>query len=151
MFAGHGGPFMGPPGRWWDDEGTAQQLGITADQRKKMDDIFSTNRPGLIDDVAAVQKAEAVLEPLFAADAPSEGAILAQIGKVAEARAELEKAHARMLLALRAQLTHDQWMKLQAMRPARHEGEGGWRGKGGRMDPDGPGGDTQGPPPGGKP
>jgi predicted RNase H-like HicB family nuclease len=48
-----------------------------------------------------VHKDEIGLEPLLAAEKPDEPKILAQIDRVAEARAELEKAHARMLPALR--------------------------------------------------
>jgi len=54
------------------------------------------------------------MEPLLAADQPDEGKILAQIDRVAQARAELEKANARMLLGLRRVLTSDQWKTLQA-------------------------------------
>ena len=49
------------------------------------------------------------MEPLVRADQPNEAKILAQIDKVAQARAELEKANARYLLALRSKLTPDQW------------------------------------------
>ncbi len=34
------------------------------DQQKKMDDIFNTNRLKLIDQFAALQKEEAIMEPL---------------------------------------------------------------------------------------
>jgi Spy/CpxP family protein refolding chaperone len=54
---------------------------------------------------ANLSKAELALEPLVRDDQPNESAILAQIDKVAQARAELEKANARYLLALRSKLT----------------------------------------------
>ncbi len=60
------------------------------------------------------------MEPLLAADQPDEGKILAQIDRVAQARAELEKANARMLLGLRRVLTPDQWKTLQAEEPRMH-------------------------------
>ena len=44
------------------------------------------------------------MEPLMRADQPNETAILAQIDKIAQARAELEKANARFLLAIRGKL-----------------------------------------------
>src|SRR5690242_1331423 len=34
----------GPPGRWWNNPEMAQKLNLTADQQKKMDDIFQQNR-----------------------------------------------------------------------------------------------------------
>src|SRR5216684_3341757 len=118
---GPGGPggalHVGPPGRWWDDPDFVKRLGLSSDQQKKMDEIFITNRLKLIDQFAALQKEEALMEPLVAADPPDEGKLLAQIDRVAQARAELEKANARMLLGIRRQLTHEQWLKLKAERP----------------------------------
>lgn len=104
----------GPPGRWWMDPSEAQRLGLTADQQKRMDALFQQNRLKLIDMSAALQKEEAMLEPLLEADRPDEAQVLAQIDRVAQARAELEKANARMLLGFRGVLTLEQWKKLQA-------------------------------------
>ena len=111
---------VGPPGRWWSDPRIAQELGLTADQQKKMDDIFDQSRLKLIDASAALQKSEAILEPLLASDQPDEAKILQQIDHVAQARAELEKSNARMLLGLRRVLTQGQWIRLQSHEPA-HE------------------------------
>ncbi|MGA9797875.1 MAG: Spy/CpxP family protein refolding chaperone [Terriglobales bacterium] len=140
---GPGGPLrLGPPGRWWDDPEFIKKLGLSDDQQKKMDDIFNSARLKLIDLSASVQKEEAIMEPLVAADPPDENKLLAQIDRVAQARAELEKANARMLLGIRSQLTHEQWLKLKAERPPMH---GSMRGMG--DDRGGPGRDD-GPPPG---
>jgi Spy/CpxP family protein refolding chaperone len=91
-----------------------QRLGLTSDQQKKMDDVFQQSRLKLIDLNAAVQKEELIMEPLVGAEQPDEAKIVAQIDKVAQARAELEKANARMLLGIRRVLTQDQWNKLKA-------------------------------------
>ena len=118
---GPGGPLrMGPPGRWWDDPDFVKKLGLSDDQQKKMDEIFNSSRLKLIDLFAAVQKEEAIMEPLVAADPPDENKLLQQIDRVAQARAELEKANARMLLGIRRQLSHEQWLKLKAERPPIH-------------------------------
>jgi periplasmic protein CpxP/Spy len=107
----------GPSGRWWMDPGLVQRLGLTADQQKRIDSVFQQNRLKLIDLSAAVEKQEAILEPLLEADRPDEAQVLAQIDRIAQARAELEKADARMLLGFRGVLTLDQWKKLQAEQP----------------------------------
>ena len=104
----------GPPGRWWDNPEMAQKLSLTADQQKKMDEIFQQHRLKLIDLNASLQKEEAILEPLVESDQPEESKIVAQIDRVAQSRAELEKANARMLLGIRRVLNPDQWKKLQA-------------------------------------
>jgi len=109
--------FHGPPGRWWNNPDMAQKIGLTSDQQKKMDDIFQQSRLRLIDLNATLQKEETVMEPLMSADQPDEARVLAQIDRVAQARAELEKANARMLLGIRRVMNQDQWKKLQAEVP----------------------------------
>ena len=112
------GPGMGGGmGRWWKNPEMVEKLGVTADQQKKMDDIFQQHRLKLIDVTAAVEREEVTLQPMMEADQPDEARIVAQIDKVAQARAELEKANARMLLGIRRVLTPDQWKKLQAETP----------------------------------
>jgi protein CpxP len=130
-------------GRWWDDPKVAQQIGLTADQQKKMDDILQQHRLKLIDLNAALQKQETIMHPLMEAEQPDEGKILAQIDAIAQARAELEKANARMLLGIRQVLTPDQWTKLKAMREEKAQ-EWGRDGRGMR-DRRGPGGAPSGP------
>jgi protein CpxP len=107
----------GPPGRWWNNPDMVQKLSLTADQQRKMDDIFQQSRLKLIDLNAALQKDEVILEPLMAADQPDEGKILGQIDRIAQGRAELEKANARMLLGIRRVLSADQWKTLSAETP----------------------------------
>jgi Spy/CpxP family protein refolding chaperone len=105
---------IAPPGIWWRNPDLIQKLALTADQQKRMDDIFQQSRLQLIDLKAAVEKQEVLLEPLLAANPPDTNKVLAQIDRAAQARAELEKANAKMLLGIRTVLTPDQWTKLQA-------------------------------------
>ena len=112
----------GPRGRWWNNPEMVQKLSLTSDQQKKMDDIFQQSRLKLIDLNASLQKEEVVLEPLVAADQPDESRVLAQIDRVAQARAELEKANARMLLGIRRVLNQDQWKKLHTREPGPERG-----------------------------
>jgi len=120
--------FRGKPrGRWWTDPALAKQLNLTEDQQKRMDTLFQESRLKLIDLRATLEKQEVILRPLLEADQPNEGEVLAQIDKVAQARAELEKANARMLLGLRRVLTVDQWKQLQSIQAQRPMG-GRWPG-----------------------
>ena len=103
-------------GQWWNNPRMITQLKLSDDQRKTMDGILLQHREQLIDLQGTLQKAELELEPLMKADQPNENQILAQIDKVASARAELEKANARFLLDIRAKLTPDQWKQVQDLR-----------------------------------
>jgi Spy/CpxP family protein refolding chaperone len=137
---------MGPRGRWWNNTEVSQKLGLSADQQKKMDDIFLQSRLKLIDEHAAVEKEEAILEPLLSAEQPDEARILSQIDKIAQARAELEKANARMLLGLRGALTTAQWKTLQTLGPDDRRGRRGPDDRRGRRGPDGAPNGNGGPP-----
>jgi len=118
---GPGGP-RGEHGRWWNDAQAIEKFKLTDTQRKSMDDIYQQHRMTLVDLHATLEKAELAMEPLMKDDQPDEGKILAQIDRVAQARAELEKANARMLLGLRKELTPEQWKQIQADRAARRAG-----------------------------
>jgi Spy/CpxP family protein refolding chaperone len=138
----------GDRGRWWNNPKIAEKLKLTDDQRKAMDEIFQQHRETLVDLRGNVEKAEIEMDPLVKADQPNESAVMAQIDKVAQARAELEKANARFLFELRAKLTPDQWKQVQEFRQS-HEGMRGMH-RGGQGGPgDQPGSDrAPGPPPG---
>lgn len=138
-FDGRPGFRSSPMGMWWKNPDLIQKLGLTADQQKRMDDIFQQSRLQLIDLRANVEKQEVMMEPMLAANPPDTNKILAQIDHTAQARAELEKANARMLLGIRNVLTPDQWTKLQAERRShRMRGRDGMRSGPGSQD--GPGG-----------
>lgn len=126
-------------GRWWNDPRLSQQLGLTDDQKKKMDDIFQQHRLNLIDLDANLEKQEVMLGPMIGADQPNEEQTLAQIDKVAQARAELEKANARMLFDIRKTLTPEQWQKLKALHAEHRDHRMTGRGRDGQGGPGGPG------------
>jgi Spy/CpxP family protein refolding chaperone len=107
---------MGPGGMWWKNPMVVQRLALTPEQSKKMDGIFQESRLQLIDLKANVEKQEVILEPLLSANPLDTARAMEQIDKVAQSRADLEKANAKMLLGIRAVLTPDQWTKLNERR-----------------------------------
>ena len=131
-FGEHRPPFeraLGPQGergRWWNNAQMIEKLKLTEAQRKAMDEALLSHREKLIDLRAALEKAELGMQAAMGdieitpeasgETQPNEAKILAQIDKVAAARAELEKANARFLLAIRSKLTAEQWKTLQADR-----------------------------------
>lgn len=138
------GLHIAPPGMWWKNPDLAQKISLNPDQQKHMDDIFQQSRLQLIDLKAVLEKQEVLLEPMLADNPPDTNKVLAQIDRTAQARAELEKANAKMLLGIRGVLTPEQWTKLQAQeheyrhlmiqRYARPDGPREPRGPGGNND-----------------
>ncbi len=105
-----------PPGMWWKNPDMVTKLSLTADQQRRMDEIFQQSRIQLVDLKASLEKEQINLEPLLNASSLDQGRTLAEISKIADLRADLEKANAKMLLGLRGVLTTDQWTKLQDQR-----------------------------------
>jgi Spy/CpxP family protein refolding chaperone len=136
-----------PPGAWWKNPDTIAKLSLTADQQKKMDDILRQNRIALIDLKASLEKEEINLEPLLNANPVDSPKALAQISKIADDRAGLEKANAKMLLGLRSVLTADQWTKLQEDRHPHRTGPAEGHGPDGHGQGRGQGTGPAGPPP----
>jgi Spy/CpxP family protein refolding chaperone len=147
-----------PPGTWWKNPDTITALSLSADQQKKMDDMFLQSRIALIHLHATLEEEQLKLEPLLNVNPPDQSKALAQISKIADLRADLEKANAKMLLGLRSVLTAEQWTKLQAQqnahrdhakddhRPDRAQ-ERGRPGPQGSQGPRGQNGPQNGPPP----
>jgi Spy/CpxP family protein refolding chaperone len=150
MGGGMGAMHGGVHGMWWKNPRVVQEIGLTPDQQKRMEDTLQQSRLQLIDLKANVERQELLLRPLLDQNPPDTAKVLAQVDKLAQARADLEKSNARMLLGIRTVLTPEQWTKLQAMRhnwqssrgrgPMEERGEHG-NGQGGHRGP----GDGQGP------
>lgn len=121
--AGTAQPRLAPPGsssslvpdNWWRNASIASTLQLSPAQVKQMEDTFQQHRLRLIDLNAALEKEEVTLEPLVAADRLDEGKVTAQIDRVAQARADLEKYRGRMLVGIRKVLEPEQWRKLNEM------------------------------------
>ena len=143
-FEEHG--MMGlPPGMWWKNPEIVTKLSLTADQQTKMDEILRQNRLQLVDMKASLEKEQINLEPLMNANPVDTNKALAEISKIADQRANLEKANAKMLLGLRSVLTAEQWTKLHTRpeRPAGAPGQNG--GQPGGQNGGQPGGPNGGP------
>jgi Spy/CpxP family protein refolding chaperone len=108
---------LGPPGqRWWDDRGFVKSLKLRPDQQARMDTIFEQNRSLLVSRIEGLQQAEAQMAQLSNSSSPDESALYAQIDRVAQARADLEKANTHLLLQLRSQMDPDQITRLEKSR-----------------------------------
>jgi Spy/CpxP family protein refolding chaperone len=111
-----GGLQLGPPIRWWDDKHYAKNLHLRADQKKRMDGLFDENRANLVNRYETLQQEESKMEVLSHAQALDESALFTQIDRVAQARADLEKATTHVMLQVRKEMDPDQITRLDASR-----------------------------------
>jgi Spy/CpxP family protein refolding chaperone len=118
----------GMQGRWWTNPRVVEQLKVTEEEQKALDAILIEHREKLIDLRAGLQKVELKMEELAMADKLDEAAITAQIDRVAQSRAELEKANAHYLLAIWGKLTAEQRTLVKQYRSGQMARDGWGRG-----------------------
>jgi Spy/CpxP family protein refolding chaperone len=100
-------------GAWWANNGTATRLGLTDDQKLKLEQAFERNRQSLTASKTALEKEEAQLATLLDSDQVDRGSVASQIYKVIQARGEMERINSLMTLEMREVLTRAQWIQLQ--------------------------------------
>jgi len=116
---------------WWESP-LARELNLTDEQREKITAILKESRAEIIDKRAAVEKAEAEVEDLFAEPVLDQARAQQAIDRLVAARGELTRAFTELSLKLRVVLTQEQWKELQQRRPR-------WRPFGERLRPFRPG------------
>ena len=89
-------------------------LGLTADQQKKVAVIHERAQRQMIQQQADLRIATMDLQQLMRAETPDRTKIDAQIDKLAQMRAGMQKSRTATLLEVRALLTPDQLKKCQA-------------------------------------
>ena len=89
-----------------------QRLGITDDQKAKIERTFENHRQTILSTTDQLEKEEAVLARLLDAEPVDRNAVFTQIDRVTQARSEMERAGAVMTLEMREYLTRAQWEQL---------------------------------------
>jgi len=97
---------------WWENP-ISQRLNLSQEQRDGIRSILRDYRSRMIDQRAAVEKAEAEVQELFNEDISNDAAAGQIIDNLVAARADLTRSLTQMSLNLRKVLTGDQWQKLQ--------------------------------------
>lgn len=103
-------------GAWWMNPEAAEMIGLSDQQKQQLEKIHQDGRLKMIDLRADLEKQEVILGPMLKTYHPDEAQVLAQVEKVSQARAALEKARVQTMLASRNVLTEEQWKKLQDSR-----------------------------------
>jgi hypothetical protein len=97
---------------WWTNTALLTRLGITEDQKARIERTFEIHRPNLESSRAALEKEEAQLAQLLQAEPFDRNAALTQTYRVIQARSDLERENSLMTLEMREILTRAQWMQL---------------------------------------
>ena len=107
--------------KWWQSDQYKKELGLTAEQTRRMEEIFQKALPQLKAQKSALDEAEAKFERLVIDTNAARGddvVVMEQINVVEAARADLNKSRALMLYGMRKVMTRDQWVKFTALHQA---------------------------------
>lgn len=104
-------------GAWWTDAPLVARLGLTEDQRSRIERAFTNHRVNLEATRANLEKEEAQLARLLDSEPLDRNAVSGQIFRVTNARGEMERENAAMTLEMREQMTLAQWNQLQTLQP----------------------------------
>jgi Spy/CpxP family protein refolding chaperone len=99
-------------GAWWTNAALVQRLGITDDQKAKIERTFENHRLSIVSTTDLLEKEEAQLARLLAAEPLDRNAVFTQLDRVVQARSEVERANAAMTVEIREHLTSAQWLQL---------------------------------------
>ncbi len=106
-------------GKWWKNSEIVKKLKLSETQIDQIEQSFLSYRPALANLTAELKNREEALRTLMQADRLDESRISSQTELIAASRAELEKTNAAMMLAIRKDLTKEQWEKLQEIQDLR--------------------------------
>lgn len=110
-----------PDGKWWKRPRLAAEINLTPPQERDIEKIFVRTRPRLIDLRADLEKKQLALQVSMEDHAADRHAIEKEIESVENARAELQKARALMILDMKQVLKPEQWDRLLQMQQSIRE------------------------------
>jgi Spy/CpxP family protein refolding chaperone len=104
---------------WWKDAETMAEIGISADQSKKIDDLFHKGLPEAMAHDRELKKQEAELHRLIKERTVGADVIAVQVDRVEAQRTTLNKRRTVMLYQMYQLLSAEQYAKLVAFNERR--------------------------------
>ena len=112
-------PALAQRGKWWQDERFRRELGLTAEQSARLEEVFQKTQPNLREQMQTLDRAEKQFDQLV--EKGDDSSVLQYVEVVESARAALSKTRTLMLLRMRRSLTADQWAKFTALAEQRRD------------------------------
>ncbi len=106
---------------WWNDEASKKELGLTPDQSKTLDQIFTSTKDELAGYNDAYQRENKELERMINESKVERWVVARQIDKVETQRSNLNKLRFMTLYRMHQVLTPEQRVTLQKMKDRDHK------------------------------
>ncbi len=98
-----------PEGKWWKRPRLAAEINLSPEQSREIEKIFVNSRTRLIDLKADLEKKQLALQSSMEDRGADRRTVEKEIETLENARAELQKARALMVLDMKQVLKPDQW------------------------------------------
>jgi hypothetical protein len=110
--------FLAPPTlaqgfKWWASDEYKRELGLTAVQSRKLEEVFQASLPSLRKQKKALDDAEKQFQQVM--ERENYTSIMEKVDHLEAARATLNRTRTMMLVNMRTLLTTEQWIKLDAL------------------------------------
>jgi hypothetical protein len=103
----------GAQGKWWMSDQYKRELALTADQSRRLEEIFQAALPTLRAEKKALDDAEKQFQQVM--ERGNYTSVMEKVDHLEAARGSLNRTRTMMLVDMRRLLTTDQWIKLDAM------------------------------------
>lgn len=101
-------------GAWWKNAEVMKEVGISAEQSKKIDDLFHNRLPDAMAREAELKKQDAILQRLLTERTVGADVIGVQVDRVEASRTTLNKTRTIMIYEMHLVLSAEQYKKLVA-------------------------------------
>jgi Spy/CpxP family protein refolding chaperone len=101
--------------KWWADEKSRQEIGLSAEQTAKAEEVFQASLPRLQELKSELDTLEAELNALIRGNKAEESVVASKIDAVERVRGEMSKTRMLMLYRIHRLLTAEQQERFKAM------------------------------------
>lgn len=117
ILVGHAVPAPAGQGKfkWWQSERFVQELGLTKEQSRQIEEVFQASWPALQAAKTDLDRLEGELSRLIAEGTMSEAMVLHQIDKVEASRSAMGRTRSLMLYRMHRLLSAEQRAKLKTL------------------------------------
>jgi Spy/CpxP family protein refolding chaperone len=104
-------------GKWWKNGQIAAMLKLSAEQQAKIENLWTQNRPNLINEKAVLDKRNQDLAEILRQSTIDENKAMAAYEKVLSARSKIQRSTFLMRVRIKNMLTPEQQRTLEGISP----------------------------------
>ncbi|MFN2237931.1 MAG: Spy/CpxP family protein refolding chaperone [Thermoanaerobaculia bacterium] len=104
-----------PPGKWWQRPEVVTRLGLTPDQRGRLDEVLRRSAPELVELRDEMESSASALREQLDRPNLDREAVRKAAEDVSSARARLFERELMMLVDMRRELKDEQWNRFRAL------------------------------------